>query len=115
MIYIYVNKYFMAHYKTMDSVIQYISRQNAKHIDDVATIKFGIAATPYNISWPLLILICRSLASNNTVLLSALGEAAPLEDGEDLYEMFKRYKTERLFMYAGSIRSSGETIETVFR
>lgn len=61
MIYIYVNKYFLAHYKTMETVIQYVSRQNARHIDEVATLKIGLRGDPINISWPLLILICRDM------------------------------------------------------
>lgn len=115
MIYVYVNKYFMAHYKTMDSVIQYVSRQNAVHIDDVATIKIGPYAEPINISWPLLILACRDLVAGRTVSVSALGESYPLSDSEDMYSLLTKYKTERLFYRGGSICSSGSTIETVFR
>lgn len=33
----------------------------------------------------------------------------------DLYDLLTKYKTERLFYRGGSVCSSGETIETVFR
>lgn len=115
MIYIYVNKYFLAHYKTMESVIQYVSRQNARHIDEVATLKIGLRGDPINISWPLLILICRDLVVGKPISVSALGESYPLSDDVDLYSLLTKYKTERLFYRGGSVCSSGSAIETVFR
>lgn len=47
--------------------------------------------------------------------IQACGESFPIEDENDLINVFRKMRTERLYLYNGTVLSSGEAKESVLR
>ncbi len=83
--------------------------------DATAQIKVGIYGEKWNIPFNVLRFLALQLINDYPTNLCVMGEVSTIHSVEDLEELLKRYKTERLFIYRSMVFSSATTTKTALR
>lgn len=115
MYYLYINDYFINHARTLKGLMEYISERSLGDAYNAAIVE-GLHGQKYHICPVVLQYIADVITAGATVDIQALGESVTLTDFEDVADLLRRYKTERLYLGDSDvIHSSGECYDTVYR
>lgn len=117
MYYLYINGSFTSNFRTLKGLVEYVSNYAlAQHEYPRIIIMEGLRGHKYAICPLVLDYLHQVLSVGSSAQVQALGESVDINDYIDLADLFRKYRTERLYLGEFDIiHSSGECIDTVYR
>lgn len=115
MIYLYINGEYIDCRNNYYKLLHMLVYKTTYIADATAQIKVGIYGEKWNIPFNVLRFLAIQFINDCPTDLCIMGEVSTIRSVEDIEELLKRYKTERLFVSRSMVFSSATTTETALR
>lgn len=115
MIYLYINGEYIDCRDSYYKLLHMIVYQTTYITDATAQIKVGLHGEKWNIPFNVLRYIALNFINDTPTNFCIMGEVSEIRTVEDIEELMKRLKTERLFVSRGMVFSTASTTDTALR